>query len=101
MFSPSFLVVTLTLALAVAANPLYTRRSSVTLPIAKRVNATGTVKILERDQARARRYKQSKASKRGLYGLGGLGAPYVDVDVTTDYVTYLADVSIIPSTVIQ
>ena len=101
MFSPSFLVVTLTLALAVAANPLYTRRSSVTLPIAKRVNATGTVKVLERDQSRARRYKQSKVSKRGRYGLGGFQGSSIDVEVSTDYMAYYANVSIIPSTVIQ
>ncbi|PSR71068.1 hypothetical protein PHLCEN_2v13037 [Hermanssonia centrifuga] len=55
MFSRSPLLIALTLALVVSANPLTVRDAPlVTLPIAKRVNTTSTTSLLKHDQARAR-----------------------------------------------
>ena len=53
MFGSGF-IATLTLAIAVAANPLVqVRDTPVTLSIAKRFNFTGSATLIERDQARA------------------------------------------------
>ena len=53
MFSYSTLLVTLTLALAVVANPVVTiRNAPVSLPMVKRINTTGTLDLVAHDKAR-------------------------------------------------
>ena len=94
MFSSSSLVVTLTLALAVAANPLNIREALVTLPIAKRVNVTGTTTLLQKDQARARNLKQFGAAKTN----GLVSDAVVGVSATNQLVDYVVNVSIVHST---
>ena len=67
MFSGVTLLVTVTLVLSVAANPVLVRDSVVSLPLAKRFNFTGTARLLDHDQARARGLKafgRAKAARR-------------------------------------
>ncbi|GBE77560.1 Polyporopepsin [Sparassis crispa] len=60
----SSLLSTLVLALAVAASPVAIPRNNfVSLPIARRFNATGTVNLLERDQARAAALKSNAQAR--------------------------------------
>lgn len=54
MLFASSLLTTLLLALTVAASPVVIRNPPVTLKLSKRFNVTGTLNILQRDQARAR-----------------------------------------------
>ncbi|KAH8099771.1 acid protease [Cristinia sonorae] len=91
MFSASSLVVTLTLALAVAANPLFGRdQPRVTLPIAKRVNATGTVNLLQRDQARAKGLKRLGAARTG----GFVSDAVISIPATNQLVEYTVNVGV-------
>jgi cathepsin E len=46
------LLTTVLLALAVAADPIFVKKSLVTLPISRRINVT-TLSVLEHDQLRA------------------------------------------------
>ena len=100
MSSLSSLVVTLTLALAIAANPLNVRRSPVTLPMARHVNMTGTIKLLEKDQARARHFKQSQAPKPEVNDFGLVADAVVSITPTDDFFEYVTNVSIMLSTAI-
>jgi len=90
MFSASFLIVTLTLALAVAANPLAIRDQLITLPIAKRVNVTGTANLLQRDQARARGLKRLGQARAG----GVVSDAVVSVPATNSLVDYVVNVGV-------
>ena len=63
IFSQSFVAI-LTLALAVAANPIVVRDSIVTIPFAKRVNLTGSANLVHIDQARAKALKQRAEAHR-------------------------------------
>ncbi|THH26964.1 hypothetical protein EUX98_g7216 [Antrodiella citrinella] len=89
MFSASSLIVTLTLALAVAANPLLAREPLVTLPFAKRVNVTGTSTLIQHDQARARGLK-----RLGQARAGGVVSDAVDVPATNELVDYVVNVGV-------
>ncbi|KAL4079730.1 aspartic peptidase domain-containing protein [Scleroderma citrinum] len=54
MFSPTPLLLTTILAVAIAASPLQVRNTFITLPFLKRFNVeAGIIKLLEHDQARA------------------------------------------------
>ena len=98
MFSPWSLVVTLTLALAVAANPLAPRKSPVTLPLVKH-NVTGTFDVVRRDQARARHMKQPGAAKLEENGI--VSDAVADITATNLVSLYYVPVSIMLSTVVQ
>ncbi|TCD61549.1 hypothetical protein EIP91_008260 [Steccherinum ochraceum] len=90
MFSASSLIVTITLALAVAANPLAIREPLVTLPLAKRVNVTGTATLLQRDQARAQSLKRlGEASAGGVVSNAAIGVP-----ATNQLVDYVVNVGV-------
>ncbi|KAG1754954.1 aspartic peptidase domain-containing protein [Suillus paluster] len=54
MFPAASLLTTLLLAMSIAASPVEVRDSPITLPIARRLNTpSGTINLLEHDQARA------------------------------------------------
>ena len=91
MFSRSALLATVTLALAAAANPIVQIRDApVTLPIAKRLNFTGTVSLLERDQKHAQALKaRANAKLNGEFVEAAAGS----VPVTNQLVDYVANVS--------
>ena len=101
MLSHLSLVVTLTLALAVAANPLVIRRPLLTLPMVKRINATGSTNVLRRDQARARQLKHSGAAKSGVKGLDLVSDAVVSIPATEQIAEYVVTVSIMLSAAIQ
>lgn len=64
MFPGSSIIATLTLAIAVAANPLVqVRDTPITLSAAKRFNFTGSASLLERDQARVKGLRQLAEAK--------------------------------------
>ena len=85
---------TLTLALVVAANPLNARRSPVTLPMARHVNMTGTINLLERDQARARNFKQPQAPKPEVNDFGLVADAVVSISPTDQIFNYVVNVGI-------
>jgi len=91
MFSASSLLATLTLALAVAANPVLVRdEQRISLPVAKRIATTGTIKLLEADQARARALRARVEAKNN-----GLGERAVtSIPVTNELVSYIASVGV-------
>ncbi|KAL4246323.1 peptidase A1 family protein [Abortiporus biennis] len=88
---PSSLLATLTLALAVAANPVVVREPLISLPIAKRVNATGTGNLLGHDQARARGLRQlAEAKISGSFKSDAV----VSVPATNGLVDYVVNVQV-------
>ncbi|KAI0348262.1 aspartic peptidase A1 [Trametopsis cervina] len=95
MFSRSSLLATLTLALAVAANPIIQIRDGpVTLPLAKRFNLTGPISLLERDQKHAQGLKLRGNAKVQGRAVGSVTATnqlvdyVVNVGVGTPATTY-------------
>ena len=100
MLSPLFLVATLTLALAIAANPLAIRKPAVTLSVAKHLNVTGTFEVVRQDRARARRMMQPGAAAK-LEENGLVSDAVVDVTAFNGINFYYMDVSIMLFTVIQ
>ena len=56
MLSPYHLTSTIVLALALCGQGMVVRQDAthITLPLARRLNTTGTAKLLEQDQARAK-----------------------------------------------
>ena len=91
MFGSGF-IATLTLAIAVAANPLVqVRDTPVTLSIAKRFNFTGSATLIERDQARASGLRKLAEAK--LNGKLDERA-VISVPVTNGLVDYTANVRI-------
>ncbi|GBE81416.1 Polyporopepsin [Sparassis crispa] len=81
------LLSTLVLALAVAASPVAIPPNSfVSLPLARRFNATGTVNLLQRDQARAAALKANGRAR--LQDRSG------SVAATNDAITYTVQVDI-------
>jgi hypothetical protein len=81
--------VTVYLALIAAASPLVVRKSPITIPLARRFNVTGSSKILELDQARA---KFLKSGKRTVHTNKATSDATVPVPVTNGAVTYTATV---------
>ena len=61
---------------------------------------TGTIKLLERDQARARNFKQPKASKHEVNDLGLVADAVVTITPTDQIFNYVVDVSIMLSAAI-
>lgn len=92
MFSSTSLLVTIALALSVAANPiLFNQRRAgtpITLKSAKRVNATGTFNLVVRDQARAKNLKAKGANPTLAFKnagvVGSIPATNQAVDYTVD-----------------
>lgn len=96
MFSSVSLLVAVTLALSVAANPIVTVRDSpITLSVAKRFNFTNAARIIDHDQARAKGLKAlgiNRANRR----LGRRADDVVaSVPAVNEVVNYAVNVSII------
>ena len=67
------LITVLLLILSVAANPIVVRKPSVSLPLTRRLNITGTHDLIQKDQARARNmFAVSKAKRSGSPGNVGI-----------------------------
>lgn len=93
MFSRSALLAALSLALAVASNPIIQIRDvPVTLPMVKRMNLTGTINLLERDQKRVQGLRARANAK-----LNGQSSFVEDaaasVTATNQLVDYVVNVS--------
>lgn len=88
IFNPSF-VALLTLALAVAANPIVIRDSLVTIPFAKHVNLTGSANLVQSDQARAKALKE----RAEAYRSGNLVEDVGSQPLRATPVSYVAAVS--------
>lgn len=87
MFSAKSLVALLTLALSVAATPVASRDGHITLSFAKHINATGTARLLERDQARAKIIKERAQAL-------ATGKEARSLAVTNEAVSYIAAVGL-------
>ena len=80
------------LAVEVVASPFVVRDSVVTLPLARRTNATGIRNVVARDQARAKILKaRSQADRDDAGDLQKLG---INVPLTDAIDTYSVDVNI-------
>ena len=73
----------LALAVATAASPILVARSSVTVPLTRHFNFTGSAKIAERDRVRAKAFKAGSLATRAVE----------PVPVTNAAVSYTATVS--------
>lgn len=93
MFLGRSFVALLTLALAVAANPIVVRDSTITIPFAKQVNLTGSATLVQLDQARAKALKEHGSAKSS----GKFVVAAASVPVTNTGVSYIASVSFIPA----
>ncbi|KAI0752477.1 acid protease [Daedaleopsis nitida] len=78
------------LSAALCANALHVRRDSVpvTLPFVRRLNTTGTAKLLEIDQARAKGLKTRASKNPGVFQQGAI----FDVPATNQVVDYATTV---------
>lgn len=94
-FSSSFfslLLLALSVAVTAGATPVVQVRDNlVRLPFAKRVNFTGSSKLIERDQARVRNLRARANAK--LSGLTLTDDAVVSVPVDNQVVDYVANVS--------
>lgn len=94
-FSSSFfslLLLALSVAVTAGATPVVQVRDNlVRLPFAKRVNFTGSSKLIERDQARVRNLRARANAK--LNGLTLTDDAVVSVPVDNQVVDYVANVS--------
>ncbi|TFK41838.1 aspartic protease [Crucibulum laeve] len=87
---PTSLFTTLLLALTVAANPVLLPRSSVTLPLSRRVNVTSVHNLVRHDVTRAKALKA-----RGLAKANGFSVDAViNEQVDNQAVTYVASVGV-------
>ncbi|KAI9070295.1 acid protease [Trametes sanguinea] len=88
--------VVLSVAAAVAAKPVVIRKSPVTLPIARRINATSAPDLLKIDQARAKVLKQQGlAAGKGSASLRKTAKDAVfNLPVTNGAVDYTASVGV-------
>lgn len=76
----------------VVASPVVVRDSLVTLPLARRLNATGVRNVVARDQARAKVLKAR--SQTGTGDVNDLGKGSVGVPLTDAIVSYTVNVSV-------
>ena len=87
------LTVTVYLAVLAVASPLVVRKSPITIPLARRFNVTGSAKVLELDQARAKSFKSGVRTTHTHAHTGKTSsAATVPVPVTNGAVTYTAAV---------
>ena len=99
MLKLSFSIVNLALALShitnIAVRAAHTTAvlsNTVTLPIAKRFNFTGSGKMLQHDQARARNLR-ARAEARATGAVLPPSSEAVNVPIESDLITYVANVS--------
>ena len=102
MFSRSALLAALTLAVAVAANPvLPVRKLPVTIPFVKRMNFTGTLSLLEHDQKRVQHLKARANARLNGKPIDASVVPDAtgsgSIAVTNQLVDYVASVGIFVS----
>ena len=95
MFSSVALLATVTLALSVAATPVVVRDSIVSLPLAKRFNATSALRLLEHDQRRASGLKALAHAKKARREGRSLDAraSVISVPSVNEVVNYAVNVS--------
>lgn len=85
--------VLLPLAVCTDATPVVrAQTNSVRLPMAKRINATGSAKILEHDQARVRSLRARAAARASGHKLPTPGGDSGNVPATNQVVDYVVDV---------
>lgn len=84
-------VVSALLAFAVLADAMLIRKDAApfTLPFVRRMNMTGTAKLLELDQARAKMLKARANGNQGVFQQGAM----IQVPATNQIVDYAATVS--------
>lgn len=94
MFPTAPLTAVLLLVVSAAANPIFVRKASVSLPIVRSLNITGAHDLLQKDQARARNMLTANKAKRsgspgnvgitnvaGVYQASvGIGVPPTDCE---------------------
>lgn len=91
MFPAASLLTTLLLAISIAATPVEVRSPSVTLPFAKRINASGgAINLVQHDQARAAALKDRAAAIQS----GQLDRRASSIAVTNEAVSYIAEVGV-------
>lgn len=91
MFPAVSLLTTFLLALSIVATPVEVRTSHVTLPFAKRINASGgAIKLVEHDQGRAAALKDRGAAIQR----GKLDRRAGSIAVTNVAVSYVATVGV-------
>ncbi|KAG6334306.1 hypothetical protein ID866_4785 [Astraeus odoratus] len=91
MLLVAFLLATVLLTLSIAASPVEVHTSAITLPFAKRLSTEGgTIKLLERDQARATTLR----ARGGAIASGHLGRRASSIAVTNEAVSYIASVGV-------
>jgi cathepsin E len=79
------------LAVCIAANPVVIHQGPVSLPLARRINATGSNDLVQKDQARAKNLVDVyQAKESGTLGHGAI----VSVGVTNAGITYEASVGV-------
>lgn len=85
---PATLLTTLLLAFSVAANPVVVDRSTVTLPLSRRLNLTSIHNLVLHDQARA------KNLKLGRSGKSATRRAVISEPVQNQAVTYVASIGV-------
>ena len=88
----SALLATLSLALSARAGLVRRDALPVTLPFARRLNLTGTSKLLEIDQARAKTFKTRRTTSTSIAGTFRQAAVF-DAPATNQAVDYTTTVS--------
>ncbi|PCH37388.1 aspartic peptidase A1 [Wolfiporia cocos MD-104 SS10] len=71
-----------------------TSRSFVSLPFARRMNYTGSADMVEIDRARARMFCANRPGRGQVGDLQAQGASMIDIDVTSQAVSYVTEVQI-------
>ncbi|TFK35979.1 aspartic protease [Crucibulum laeve] len=89
MFPTAFLT-SLVLALTVAANPVLIPRSSVTLPLSRRVNVTSIHNLVRHDVTRAKALKARGLAKANGFSIDAV----INEQVDNQAVTYIASVGV-------
>lgn len=84
------LLTTLLCSLAIAAKPIVIERSPVTLPLSRRVNATGISNLLAHDQSRAKALKRLGVAKAA----GHSQRAVISESIENRAVSYVAHVGI-------
>ncbi|KAI0819359.1 acid protease [Trametes gibbosa] len=79
---------------AVVAKPLVVRDSPISLPIARRFNATATANLVKADQARAKVLKNQALAQGKHSGFKSAAAGIIGVPVTNGAVTYTVSVGV-------
>ncbi|KAF8588745.1 aspartic peptidase A1 [Ramaria rubella] len=95
MLSLLSLLLLIPAALSLTTPPIKIRDSPISVPIAVRINATGSAKLVEADRARARSFVQAAKDKAAKVQAGTLSPDAViGVSVTNAATTYTASVGV-------